>query len=55
MLVVGNTRNYAGVVEITREAQVDDGLLDVCVSREGRWTSSCMSETCSAATFGRRR
>lgn len=31
MLVVGNTRNYAGLVEITREAQVDDGLLDVCV------------------------
>jgi diacylglycerol kinase (ATP) len=31
MLVAGNTRNYAGVAEITREAQVDDGLLDVCV------------------------
>ncbi len=31
MLVAGNTRNYAGLVEITREAQVDDGLLDVCV------------------------
>ena len=31
ILVVGNTRNYAGLVEITREAQVDDGLLDVCV------------------------
>ena len=31
MLVAGNTRNDAGVVEITREAQVDDGLLDVCV------------------------
>jgi YegS/Rv2252/BmrU family lipid kinase len=31
MLVVGNTRNYAGLVEITPEAQVDDGLLDVCV------------------------
>ena len=31
MLVAGNTRNYAGVVEITRWAQVDDGLLDVCV------------------------
>ena len=31
MLVAGNTRNYAGVVEITRRAQVDDGLLDVCV------------------------
>ena len=31
MLVAGNTRNYAGLVEITRQAQVDDGLLDVCV------------------------
>src|SRR3972149_3485454 len=31
MLVAGNTRNYAGLVEITRRAQVDDGLLDVCV------------------------
>jgi YegS/Rv2252/BmrU family lipid kinase len=31
MLVAGNTRNYAGLVEITREALVDDGLLDVCV------------------------
>ena len=31
MLVAGNTRNYAGLVEITREARVDDGLLDVCV------------------------
>ena len=31
MLVAGNTRSYAGLAEITREAQVDDGLLDVCV------------------------
>jgi diacylglycerol kinase (ATP) len=31
MLIAGNTRNYAGLVEITRQAQVDDGLLDVCV------------------------
>lgn len=31
MLVAGNTRNYAGLVEITCQAQVDDGLLDVCV------------------------
>ncbi len=31
MLVAGNTRNYAGLVEITREALIDDGLLDVCV------------------------
>src|SRR3989337_1490328 len=31
MLVAGNTRNYAGLTEITCEAQADDGLLDVCV------------------------
>jgi diacylglycerol kinase family enzyme len=37
MLVAGNTRNYAGLVEITREAQADDGLLDVCVY-EGKGT-----------------
>src|SRR3990172_4765882 len=37
MLVAGNTRNYAGLAEITREAQADDGLLDVCVY-EGKGT-----------------
>jgi len=37
MLVAGNTRNYAGLVQITREAQADDGLLDVCVY-EGKGT-----------------
>ncbi len=31
MLVAGNTRNYAGLVEITPTAKADDGLLDVCV------------------------
>ena len=31
MLVAGNSRNYAGLVEITSEAKADDGLLDVCV------------------------
>lgn len=31
MLVAGNTRNYAGLVEVTPEALADDGLLDVCV------------------------
>ncbi len=31
MLVVGNTRNYAGLVEVTAGAKADDGLLDVCV------------------------
>jgi diacylglycerol kinase (ATP) len=31
MMIVGNTRNYAGVTQITRRAYADDGLLDVCV------------------------
>jgi len=31
MLVAGNTRKYAGLVEITPTAKADDGLLDVCV------------------------
>lgn len=36
MVTVGNTRNYAGLVSITTEAKVDDGLLDVCAfSGEG--------------------
>lgn len=37
MLVAGNSRNYAGLVEITPEARADDGLLDVC-AYEGRGT-----------------
>ena len=38
LLVAGNTRLYAGVTQITREAVVDDGLLDVCVYEgRGRW------------------
>ena len=36
MLVVGNTRNYGGVAQITARAYADDGLLDVCLfSGEG--------------------
>ena len=31
MLVVGNTRLYGGIAEITPRARADDGLLDVCV------------------------
>ena len=34
-LIAGNTRNYAGLTQVTREALVDDGLLDLCVY-EGR-------------------
>lgn len=30
-MVVGNTRNYGGVLEIASRAQADDGLLDVCI------------------------
>ncbi len=30
MLVIGNTRLYGGVLEITPEALVDDGFLDLC-------------------------
>jgi diacylglycerol kinase (ATP) len=38
MLVACNTRNYAGITQITRGALVDDGRLDLCVySGNGRW------------------
>ena len=32
-MVVGNTRSYAGVVEITCQAAADDGRLDLCLFR----------------------
>ncbi len=31
MLVVGNTRLYGGIAEITYRARADDGLLDLCI------------------------
>jgi diacylglycerol kinase (ATP) len=31
MMLVGNTRNYAGVAQVTARAYVNDGLLDVCL------------------------
>jgi YegS/Rv2252/BmrU family lipid kinase len=38
MLIAGNTRNYAGLTQITSEALVDDGMLDLCAySGRGRW------------------
>jgi len=38
LLVAGNTRNYAGLTQITREALVDDGMLDLCAYEgRGRW------------------
>lgn len=44
MLVAGNTRNYAGLVEVTRGAQADDGLLDVCVY-QGKGTLDILLHT----------
>jgi len=38
MIVAGNTRKYAGLAQVTPDAIVDDGLLDVCVYEgRGRW------------------
>jgi YegS/Rv2252/BmrU family lipid kinase len=34
-VVVGNTRRYAIVLEMTPDAYIDDGVLDVCVITEG--------------------
>jgi len=44
MMVVGNTRNYAGVTQITRRAYADDGLLDVCLF-QGRDTLDIIVHT----------
>ncbi|HET8911413.1 MAG TPA: diacylglycerol kinase family protein [Ktedonobacteraceae bacterium] len=34
-VVIGNTRRYADVVEMTPDAYIDDGVLDVCVITAG--------------------
>jgi YegS/Rv2252/BmrU family lipid kinase len=34
-VVIGNTRHYGGIVEMTSEAYIDDGILDVCVITAG--------------------
>jgi YegS/Rv2252/BmrU family lipid kinase len=34
-VIVGNTRRYANIVQMTPEAYLDDGLLDVCVITAG--------------------
>lgn len=34
-MLIGNTRNYGGVVDITFRAEVDDGLFDVALMRRG--------------------
>jgi YegS/Rv2252/BmrU family lipid kinase len=39
MMIVGNTRNYAGITELTPLALANDGLLDVCIF-EGNDTRS---------------
>lgn len=33
LVVIGNTRLYGGLVQITHQASIDDGLLDVCILR----------------------
>jgi diacylglycerol kinase family enzyme len=34
-MVAGNTRNYGGLVDITHQARIDDGLLDAVIMRGG--------------------
>jgi YegS/Rv2252/BmrU family lipid kinase len=34
-VIVGNTRRYGNIAEVTPEAHIDDGLLDVCVITAG--------------------
>lgn len=36
-MLVGNTRSYGGVVNVTRDAMADDGLLDVCAIEGQGW------------------
>lgn len=40
MLVIGNTRQYAGLLSVTPLAVVDDGLLDICIVRGLRLTAA---------------
>jgi len=48
MMVVGNTRGYAGVTQVTSRAYADDGLLDVCVF-QGRHTLDIIFHTLRVA------
>ncbi len=34
-VVIGNTRRYADVVEMTPDAYIDDGILDICIFNSG--------------------
>jgi diacylglycerol kinase (ATP) len=48
MMVVGNTRNYAGITQVTPRAYADDGLLDVCIF-QGRHTLDIILHTLRVA------
>ena len=48
MMVVGNTRNYAGITRVTSRAYADDGLLDACVF-QGRHTLDIIFHTLRVA------
>ncbi len=44
-LIVGNTRRYADVVELTPDAYIDDGVLDLCVITAGSPLSAVQQAT----------
>lgn len=50
-IVIGNTRLYGGLLTVTPDAKVDDGLLDLCIF-SGRGFLSCTG--CLAALLGGR-
>jgi YegS/Rv2252/BmrU family lipid kinase len=44
-VIIGNTRRYAGSVEMTADAFIDDGMLDVCVITAGEPLSTMQQVT----------
>jgi len=48
MMVVGNTRYYAGITQVTPRAYADDGLLDACIF-QGRHTLDIIFHTLRVA------
>jgi YegS/Rv2252/BmrU family lipid kinase len=48
MMVVGNTRSYAGITQVTSRAYADDGLLDACIF-QGRHTLDIIFHTLRVA------
>jgi YegS/Rv2252/BmrU family lipid kinase len=44
-VIIGNTRRYAGSVEMTADAFIDDGVLDVCVIMAGEPLSTMQQVT----------